>query len=159
MTYSEYKRVYVERKQAGALNDTNDPKSKRRNKHAEMYYETRRNSKKEPFVKRVAANTGMREIAVSKIFDHVFIQKHNLWDGYHRFDADYEMAESFRRLSEGKEIQAHDLIMMKHEWLELSLMKRYNYEYERAHRLAERKYNYKNALKSWYERNGIKWSG
>ena len=49
--------------------------------------------------------------------------------------------------------------MMKYEWLELSLMKRYNYEYERAHRLAERKYNYKNALKSWYERNGIKWSG
>ena len=69
------------------------------------------------------------------------------------------MAESFRRLSEGKDIQPHDLILLKHEWLELSLMKRYGYDYDTAHRITERKYNYAIALRQFYERQGVPWSG
>ena len=108
-----------------------------------MFYSEWRNSKKEFIVKRLAENSGMRIKAVDKVFDHVFIKEHDLWDGRHRFDADYYMAESFRRLSEGKDIQRHDLILLKHEWLELGLMKRYGYDYDKAHKLTERKYNYR----------------
>ena len=91
----------------------------------------------------------MRVKVVEKIFAHVFIKEHDLWDGRHRFDADYYMAESFRRLSEGKEIQRHDLILLKHEWLELSLMKRYGCDYDKAHAITARKYNYSAELAKW----------
>ena len=143
----------------GALNDKNDPKGKRRNAHAEMFYAARRNSKKAPWVKRIARNSGMREKAISKIFDHVFITEHDLWDGHHAFPPDYDMAESFRRLLEGEDIQHHDMILLKHEWLELGLMKRYGYDYDKAHGITERKYNYKSALIDWYRKQGIPWNG
>ncbi len=94
----------------GALNDKNDPDSQKRETHAEMFYAARRNSKKEPRVKRIARNSGMSEKAVSKIFDHVFITEHDLWDGYHTFYPSYYMTESFKRLHEGKNIQPHDLL-------------------------------------------------
>ena len=64
--------------------------------------------------------------SITKIFEHVFIKEHDLWDGRHTFTPDYDMAESFRRLREEKEIQEHDMILLKHEWLELSLMERYD---------------------------------
>ena len=75
-------------------------------------------------------------------------------EGFQRFDPDYYMAESFRRLSEGKGIQTHDLILLKHEWLELGLMKRYGYDYDTAHRITERKYNYALALDKWLRARG-----
>ena len=71
-----------------------------------------------------------------------------------RFDPNYDMAESFRRLLEGENIKEHDLVMIKHERLELNLMKRYNIPYEVAHRLANQKYNYKVALDKFLERLG-----
>ena len=95
----------------------------------------------------------------SKIFDHVFIKEHDLWDGRHTFLPDYYMAESFRRLHEGKNIQPHDMILLRHEWLELSLMNRYDYDYDTAHNITERKYNYKFALIEWHKRMGIPWNG
>lgn len=107
----------------------------------------------------MAQNSGMREKTIDKIFDHVFIKEHDLWDGRHRFMPDYDMAESFRRLSEGKDIQEHDLILLKHEWLELSLMKRYGYEYDKAHEITPRKYNYGSALRKWHESRGWEWNG
>ena len=134
---------------SGALNDKNDPDGKRRQKHAEKFYAARRNSKKYPWVKRIARNSGMSEKSIGKIFDHVFITEHDLWDGHHTFHPSYYMAESFRRILEGKNIQPHDLLMLKHEWLELSLMKRYGYDYDTAHRITERKYNYSLALDKW----------
>ena len=74
-------------------------------------------------------------------------------DEWKRFDASYYMAESFRRIHEGKNIQPHDLILLKHEWLELCLMKRYGYDYDTAHDTAERKYNYSVALAKWRKEN------
>ena len=144
---------------SGALNDKNDPDGKRREAHAENFYEEWRNSKKKFIVRRLAKNSGMSVKAIDKIFDHVFITEHDLDDGRHTFPPDYYMAESFRRLSEGKNIQPHDLILLKHEWLELGLMKRYNYDYNTAHDITERKYNYTLALREWHKREGIAWSG
>ena len=69
------------------------------------------------------------------------------------------MAESFRRLHEGKNIQPHDMILLRHECLELGLMERYGYDYDTVHDITNRKYNYKFALIEWYERMGILWNG
>ena len=172
MRYSDWKAVYIDKtrtledwredktlKEFGALTDKNDPTGKKRDAHAELFYKEWRNSKKEFIVLRIAENSGMRIKAVDKVFNHVFIKEHDLWDGRHRFDPSYDMAESFRRLSEGKDIQAHDLIMLKHEWMELNLMQRYGYDYDTAHEITARKYNYKAALIEWYESRGMKWNG
>ena len=133
----------------GALNDGNDPDYTRRNKHADLYYEARRRSKKDPWIERVAANVGMSKKIIGKIFDHVFIDKHDIYGELRNFDPSYDMAESFRRLYEGKDIQPHDLILLKHERLELRLMQRYGYGQSEAHILASEKYNYAENLRHW----------
>lgn len=44
--------------------------------------------------------------------------------------------------------------MLKHENLELNLMRKYNMVYEDAHSLAEQKYNYKKEPDEFLERIG-----
>ena len=65
-----------------------------------------------------------------------------------------DMSESFRRILEGKNIKPHDITMLRHENLELNLMKKYNMVHEDAHSLAEQKYNYKKELDEFLERIG-----
>ena len=137
----------------GALNNKNDPTYEKRDKVARKYYERVR-TEKESFIKNVSQNSGMREKSIEKIFNHIFIEKHDLRDGFKHFDPSYEMAESFRRLSEEIDIQSHDIILLKHEWLELGLMKRYGYGYSVAHKITERKYNYDAALTEWQKERG-----
>lgn len=138
-------------KETGALNDKNDPWEIRRNAHAKRYYEFVRKSKKENWVARISKNSGMRKESVRKIYEHVFIKEHKLLEGIKRFMPDYDMAQSFQRLFDGKEIFEHDLIMLKHERLECELMERYGYDFAKAHEITERKYNYSKALKEWRE--------
>ena len=83
------------------------------------------------------------------------MEKHIFADGTERqFDQDYDMSESFRRILEGKNIKPHDITMLRHENLELNLMKKYNMVHEDAHSLAEQKYNYKKELDEFLERIG-----
>lgn len=130
----------------GALTDKNDPLYTRRDAHANRYYESMRNSRKSNIIDHIANNTGISKKSINKIYDHVFINEYELSGGKRRFDPDYYMAESFRRLREGKNIQKHDLIMLKHECLEYELMKKLHLKYDEAHKITERKYNYQKAL-------------
>lgn len=139
----------------GALTDKNDPLYVKRDAHAIKYYESVRRSKKSNIVKTIANNTGISEKSINKVYDHVFINDHELYGGKRRFDPDYDMAESFRRLREGKSIQEHDLIMLKHERLEYGLMNKKHMSYQEAHRLAEKKYNYQKALKEFKNKNNL----
>lgn len=139
----------------GALTDKNDPLYTRRDAHANRYYESMRNSRKSTIVDRIANNTGISKKSISKIYDHVFINEYELSGGKRRFDPDYYMAESFRRLREGKNIQKHDLIMLKHERLEYELMKKLHLKYDEAHRITERKYNYQKALNKFLKENNL----
>lgn len=131
---------------SGALTDKNDPLYTRRDAHANRYYESMRNSRKSNIIDHIANNTGISKKSINKIYDHVFINEYELSGGKRRFDPDYYMAESFRRLREGKNIQKHDLIMLKHERLEYELMKKLHLKYDEAHKITERKYNYQKAL-------------
>jgi len=139
----------------GALTDRNDPLYIQRDKHALMYYESVRNSKKADIVKSIANNSGMKEKSIAKVYEHVFINEYDLYGGKRRFDPDYDMAESFRRLREGKNVQKHDIIMLKHERLEYELMKKNNMSYLEAHRLAEKKYNYQKALMEYKKKHNL----
>lgn len=145
----------AERRNAGALTGKKDPLGKKREAHAELYYEEMRNRRPSYIIRRISKNTGISENVAKNIYDHMFTQEHLFRSGKIKmFDPDYDMAESFRRILEGKDIKPHDIIMLKHENLELNLMKKYNIAYEDAHELAERKYNYSKALLAFLEEIG-----
>lgn len=78
--------------QNGALNDKNDPEGKRRKKHAERYYKEIINNEKKMFVEKISRNTGLSARFVGTVYDHVFVNKHILHDGYRTFDKSYDMA-------------------------------------------------------------------
>ena len=145
----------VNMKNAGALSNKTDPFGRKREKHAISYYEEIRNRRSDYVIKRISKNGGVSEKAAKNIYEHVFVEKHIFADGTERqFDPDYDMSESFRRILEGKNIKPHDITMLRHENLELNLMKKYNMVYEEAHSLAEQKYNYKKELDEFLERIG-----
>lgn len=60
------------------------------------------------------------------------------------------MMQSYIRLREGKKIQPHDIIMMKHELYEATIMENDpTIPYEEAHAKAEKVYNYSEAWKEY----------
>ena len=139
---------------SGALNDKNDPEGTRRDAHAERYYEARRKNGMKVFVDKIHKNIKYPKSRLERIYQHVFIDKHILEDGYRRFIPDYEIARSVERLMSGKNIEPHDIIFLKHEHLEFALMKKKGYNYNKAHALAETKYNYALAVRERDMKNG-----
>ncbi|MCQ8263849.1 minor capsid protein [Streptococcus suis] len=139
----------------GAWNDKNDEYGIEREKHAKMYYEQVRNRNRETQVVRVAKNSSFSVSDVEKIFDHIFINEHDLEEGRKRFDPNYDMAESWRRLTEvgGKNIQKHDIIMLHHELMELGLMAK-GMSYDEAHNQTNKVYNYQMAWIEWAIKKG-----
>ncbi|MCW0762785.1 minor capsid protein [Clostridioides difficile] len=117
----------------------------REEKHANLYYEEIR--KRTSDIKAISKNTGYNEKVIQDIKSHVFMNKYNLYGGYKSFDPSYDIAISWQRLIEGKDIRKCDIILLKHERLEKFLMDRYNYDYKKAHGLVVRKYDYEKALR------------
>ena len=126
--------------QSGAL----DPGSKRARKHAARYYESVRRMTTD--CERIAANTGFREQDIRLIKNHVFIEEHDLYVGYQRFDPDYEMAQSWQRLIDGRNIKERDIVLLNHEYIESIFMKD-GLSTAEAHEKAQGIYNYAALLK------------
>ncbi|MDD6202468.1 MAG: hypothetical protein PUB13_05945, partial [Lachnospiraceae bacterium] len=138
------------KKSKGALNDKNDPIGEKRDLHAQKYYAELVNRDKSTVVNKIATNVGMRGRTIKTVYEHVFENKHIFEYGEDRkFAPDYDMAQSFQRLLEGKDIKPHDITLLRHERLEYLLMEKYNIIYEEAHAIAERKYNYANELREF----------
>lgn len=132
----------------GAYTNANDPEGKKREKSANDFYEQIRNRKPEFEIAAVAKNSGMSESEVDRIFRHVFIREHRFEDGsIKRFDPDYYMQNSWMRLREGKNIQPHDMILLKHELAEEEIMgESLEIIYETAHNEVAKIYDYASAL-------------
>lgn len=143
-------------RERGALTSKNDPDEINRIIFAESYYQEIRNRDKNYEVKAVAKNSGFSEKAISKVYDHVFINKYELIGGYKTFDPDYNMAQSWQRLREGKNIQPHDITMLKHEKLEYDLMRKTGRNYNDAHNLTIRKYDYNKELSEYLDKNNLR---
>lgn len=139
-------------KNAGALNDKNDPYGVRRDEHAERYYEELRKRGIKNVATRISSNTGYRRVDIETILSHVLIEKHYLIDEFDRFDADYDMSQSFQRLIEGSNIQQHDLTLLDHEMLEHVIMLDNGNIYSPAHEAAEKCYNYAKECDRWKTR-------
>ena len=139
----------------GAWNDRNDPYNKERDRHAQEFYESVRNRNKQHEIVKVSNNSGLSQSDVEKIYNHIFINEYDLEDGRKRFDPSYDMAESWRRLSEidGKNIQHHDRVMLRHELMEHDLMAK-GMKYDEAHELTNKSYNYQKAWIAWMKQKG-----
>ena len=120
---------------AGALN----PHSKEALEHAIRYYGLVRSMKTD--CKRIAANTGFREKDIRRIKNHIFYEEHELEDGLRRFDESYEMARSWQRLIDGREIEDKDIVLLHHEFLESILMQD-GLNYDDAHQKTSEIYDY-----------------
>lgn len=140
----------------GAWNDKNDPYQINRDKHAVMFYEAVRKRDKVLEINVISKNTGFSKVDIEKIYNHIFITEHNLSGKMQRFTPDYNMAESWRRLREGKNIQEHDIILLQHELMESNLMTTGKLDYFEARNITQEKYNYQQALVKWFKEGGIK---
>lgn len=113
-------------------------------RHAEQMYEEIRHRTTD--VKRIAESTPFSEKAVSEIKDHLFFKEHRFKDGtVHRFEEDFEQVQAWDRLTQGKGTPA-DIVLLKHEYVELTQMRIYGYVYETAHAIANRKWNWWDAF-------------
>ncbi len=132
---------------SGALNRD----SKRANEHAEQYYESVRKMTND--VKRIAENTGFSESDISYIKNYLFMDEHDLGDyGVKKFDASYEIGQSWQRLIDGKQIQPHDITLLHHEVMERNLVEK-GYSQDEAHKMTSSKYNYKREADVYYDKN------
>lgn len=134
---------------AGAISGTLNPDSPRAIAHAERYYEAVRSMTTD--VERISLNTGYPPDVIQQIKDFIFMDIHDLGDGkISRFDASFEMAQSWQRLIDGKNIQPHDLTLLQHEIMEKQLMDA-GYTQDKAHIITSGIYNYaKEAYKYYY---------
>ncbi len=94
-------------------------------------------------VNRIAENTGWAKERIQEIKKYVFLDKHDLGDKVDRFDPSYLMAQSWQRLIDGRNIKPEDWVLLNHEYLELSLVKK-GLTQDNAHIIASRKYDYTN---------------
>lgn len=133
----------------GAVGGALDPESKEAQEHAERYYNLVRSMTTD--VRRIAKNTGYSEQEISQIKRFVFLERHDLGDGkIERFAACYEMAASWQRLIDGKNIQEHDLTLLRHEIMERALMLEGISQHD-AHIRTSRVYNYTLEAAKYYD--------
>ncbi|MFX3949186.1 hypothetical protein ACSBRS_005700 [Streptococcus suis] len=148
--------------QAGAKNyvrdDSNDmllPKDFiKAEKHAYLTYDRIKNSNQDLEKRKIYSNigkfkemNGFSKDDVDKAFNHVFNNVHELNFGKGLFPPDIDMAQSWERLISGKNIQPHDLILLKHERLEHDYMYvTSKLDYDTAHKKVDELFNYSEAV-------------
>jgi hypothetical protein len=121
--------------------------------HAERYYEEIRNRTTD--VEAIANNTDFSVEDVDAVKRHIFIDEHDLGDEFpERFEPNYDMAVSWQRLIDGKNIQKMDLILLQHELHELRQMAQ-GVSFYVAHESAQSVYNYSEFVKQLNEREGV----
>lgn len=117
-------------------------------RHAELYYEEVRNRKAGVDAKKIAKYTIFTEKAVEEIRQHMFIRIQPLDNGTRmaRFDPSYRQSQAWQRLTEGRGDEV-DLLLLKHEYYELTKMRLHGYNYDEAHALTDTVFNWWEAEK------------
>lgn len=131
------------------ISGARNPFGEAASKHAMKYYALVRSMTTD--VLKIAKNTNYTEEEIQKIKNYLFVEEHDLGDsGVKRFDPDYMIAESWKRLMEGKP-ELHDLTLIRHEIMEKELMEQ-GMTQDEAHTLATAKYNYDKEANEYYDK-------
>ena len=101
-------------------------------------------------VSRIAKNTGFSGYDVNRVKNYLFMESHQLDDGYRRFDPSFVIATSWQRLLQNK-FEPHDITLLRHELLEMELVAS-GMEQRTAHNYAENKFNYGKESNEYYDR-------
>ena len=133
---------------SGAITDETSAEAQ---KSAIIDYEKIRNDKYD--IEKIAKNTGYSELQIKIIKNYLFYDKHKIEDNtIERFNPSFYISQSWKRLrDEPNNIQEHDLLLLKHESLEISLVMQ-GYDQDEAHNITEEKYNYKKMGDEYYEK-------
>lgn len=120
-------------------------------KYAKIQYEAIRKRKGdvEAIVKNLNGMCSYDEI--QKIKNYLFINEHLLDGKMKRFDPCFEIAQSWERLSyHFKDVQEHDITMIKHELYEMDLIEQ-GYPQDEAHRITCKIYDYPTESTEFYK--------
>ncbi|WP_243447731.1 minor capsid protein [Clostridium tetani] len=99
---------------------------------SDEYYKKIRESKND--IDKISNNTGWTKNSITKIKDHIFYNEHILRNGSRGLlDSDYDMAIAWQRLIDGN-FKERDILLLKHEYLESILEKKYNLSNAEAHK-------------------------
>jgi len=97
-------------------------------------------------IKQIAKNTGLDTEDVKKVKDYLFKEKHLMPDGtYRQFDASEEIADAWKRLTNGKATD-EDLLLFNHELTELRFVEE-GFSVDAAHILSSVDYNWSSVSK------------
>ena len=111
-----------------------------REKQSNTYYEKIRKRKDD--IEKIAKSTGWSYESINRIKNHVFYDSHILQDGsIGILDADYDMAVAWQRLINGA-FEERDVLLLKHEYLESIVEKKYNITNKEAHEIAVKKHDW-----------------
>lgn len=108
-------------------------------RHAEIYYAAVRKMRTD--VKKIAKNTGWPKKDIADIKAYVFVDEHEIYGAVRQFDPSYEMAQSWQRLIDGKDIKEQDIVLLQHELMELRLLKE-GIPLSEAHRQASNTFDF-----------------
>jgi SPP1 gp7 family putative phage head morphogenesis protein len=123
--------------------------------HAARYYESVRTRLGD--VESIAKNTSFSVDEIETIRQHVFINQYQLETKKpKRFDPSYDMAVSWQRLVDGKDIHEMDIVMLNHELMEYRLMTVEGLPYDVAHEMTNEVYNYQKYTDALDRKAGLK---
>lgn len=108
---------------------------------ANDYYREIANRKSKSDIAKIAKNTGFAEEKIEAVRKHIFEDnEHLLSDGSKvKFSSDARIALAWQRL-EQNQAKENDIVLLNHEYVELSFMNKKGYNYEKAHALANMRY-------------------
>jgi SPP1 gp7 family putative phage head morphogenesis protein len=116
-----------------------DKSSEEQEAYAKRAYAEIRKKNAKSDIAKVANSSGLSKKEVEKVRNHLFFDKHNLEKGFARFDESAEIANAWEALEQGRATELN-IMLIKHELEELTIMEKYGYDYNKAHLLADRKY-------------------
>lgn len=131
-----------------------DKSQKEQDAYAKRAYEEIRKKNAKSDIAKVAKSSGLTTEEVEKVRNHLFFAEHKLTKGLSRFDESPEIANAWEALEQGRP-KPLDIMLIKHELEELTIMEKYGYDYDKAHLLANRKYPWEYKKKGGFTDDSI----
>lgn len=133
------KEILISKESGASTGGILDKSSDEQEAYAKRAYEEIRKKNAKSDIAKVAKSSGLKMSEVRKVRNHLFFEKHNLDKGFVRFDESAEIANAWEALEQGRPSNL-DIILIKHELEELTIMEKYGYDYKVAHLMANKKY-------------------
>lgn len=118
-----------------------DKSQEEQDEYAERYYKFIRNRKYKTDIDAIAKNTGFSKEKISKVRDHLFDNTDHLYSDNSKapFTPNAHIAQAWERLEQNK-FNKTDIMLLNHEYTELTFMRKKGYNYEKAHWLSNLRY-------------------